>query len=133
MLVLYKELAVRAGIPADNILVADIGEVIEISDDRIATTGTVPSGSVLVDGITVGEVTSVVLRDRKRLAGDGVLIAAIVIDRETGELIGGPDLISRGIVDPQVTPVHWNGGQPTGPLMVGWGRAAWRQYRTHGH
>lgn len=101
MLVLYKELAVRAGIPAENILVADIGEVIEISDERIATTGTVPSGSVLVDGITVGEVTSVVLRDRKRLAGDGVLIAAIVIDRETGELIGGPDLISRGIVDPR--------------------------------
>ena len=101
MLVLYKELAVRAGVPAENVLVADIGEVIEISDDRIATTGTVPSGSVLVDGITVGEVTSVGLRDRKRLAGDGVLIAAIVIDRETGELIGGPDLISRGIVDPR--------------------------------
>ncbi len=101
MLVLYKELAVRAGIPAENIVIADIGEVIDISDEKMAVNGTVPSGSMLVDGLTVGDVTSVVLRDRKRLAGDGVLIAAIVIDRETGELIGGPDLISRGIVDPR--------------------------------
>jgi ribonuclease J len=85
MLVLYKELAVRAGIPNEN----------------IAVNGTLPSGSMLVDGLTIGDVTNVVLRDRKRLAGDGVLIAAIVIDRETGELIGGPDLISRGIVDPR--------------------------------
>ncbi|MCC7367781.1 MAG: ribonuclease J [Chloroflexi bacterium] len=101
MLVLYKELAVRSGMPSGNILIADIGEVIDIEEDRIELNGTVPSGSVLVDGVTVGEVTSVVLRDRKRLAGDGVLIASIVIDRETGELIGGPDLISRGIVDPR--------------------------------
>jgi len=101
MLVLYKELAVDSGIPAENVVIADIGEVIEISQDRIELNGTVPSGSMLVDGLTVGDVTSVVLRDRKRLAADGVLIAAIVVDRETGELIGGPDLISRGIVDPR--------------------------------
>jgi ribonuclease J len=101
MLVLYKELAVKAGIPADNVLIADIGDVIEISEDEIALNGTVPSGAMLVDGLTVGDVTSLVLRDRKRLAADGVLIAAIVVDRETGELIGGPDLISRGIVDPR--------------------------------
>jgi ribonuclease J len=101
MLVLYKELAERAGIPAENILIADIGEVIEISPDGIERNGTVPHGAMLVDGLTVGDVTSMVLRDRKRLAADGVLIAAIVIERDTGELIGGPDLISRGIVDPR--------------------------------
>jgi ribonuclease J len=101
MLVLYKELTADVGIPADNVVIADIGEVIEITSDEIEINGTVPSGSMLVDGLTVGDVTSVVLRDRKRLAADGVLIAAIVVDRETGELIGGPDLISRGIVDPR--------------------------------
>jgi ribonuclease J len=101
MLVLYKELAVATGMDPDNILIADIGEVIEIDSEEIAVNGTVPSGSVLVDGLTIGDVTSLVLRDRKRLAADGVLIAAIVVDRETGELIGGPDLISRGIVDPR--------------------------------
>jgi ribonuclease J len=101
MLVLYKELATAVGVPDENIVIADIGEVIEISPESIGINGTVPSGSMLVDGMTVGDVTNVVLRDRKRLAGDGVLIAAIVIDREHGDLIGGPDLISRGIVDPR--------------------------------
>ncbi|MDP8921678.1 MAG: ribonuclease J [Chloroflexota bacterium] len=101
MLVLYKELAEAAGIPSENIVIADIGEVIEIRPDRIEKNGTVTSGSMLVDGLTIGDVTNIVLRDRRRLAADGVLIAAIVVDRETGELIGGPDLISRGIVDPR--------------------------------
>src|SRR4051812_14615140 len=101
MLVLYKELAVASGMHPDNIVIADIGEVIEIEQDRIEVNGTVPSGAVLVDGLTIGDVTNVVLRDRKRLAADGVLIAAIVIDRETGELMADPDLISRGIVDPR--------------------------------
>ena len=101
MLVLYKELAVDSGIAPENVVIADIGEVIEISQDGIEVNGTVPSGSMLVDGLTIGDVTQVVLRDRKRLAADGVLIAAIVVDRETGDLIGGPDLISRGIVDPR--------------------------------
>ncbi len=101
MLVLFKELAESVGMPVDSTLIADIGEVIEITPDQISKHGTVPSGSVLVDGLTIGDVTQVVLRDRRRLAADGVLIASVVVDRETGDLIGGPDLVSRGIVDPR--------------------------------
>lgn len=100
MLVLYRELALEEGVPPERIIIADIGQVIELSPENGGLNGTVPSGSVLVDGLTIGEVTQVVLRDRRRLATDGVIICTVVVDRETGELIAGPDLISRGFVDP---------------------------------
>jgi ribonuclease J len=100
MLMLYRDLAIEEGVPPDNVVVADIGEVIEFSRDACGVDGLVQSGSVLVDGLTIGEVSQVVLRDRRRLAADGVIISTVVVDRETGELIAGPDLISRGFLDP---------------------------------
>jgi ribonuclease J len=102
MQVLYRDLAVEQGVPPDSVIVADIGQVIELTPDGVGVNGTVQSGSVMVDGLTIGEVTQVVLRDRRRLAADGVLICTVVMDRETGELVAGPDLISRGFVDPNM-------------------------------
>ena len=81
-------------------IVADIGEVIEFSPDKSGLSGTVQAGDVLVDGLSVGGVTQIVMRDRRHLAADGVIICTLVVDRETTELLAGPDLISRGFVDP---------------------------------
>jgi ribonuclease J len=100
MLMLYRDLAIEEGVAPENVIVADIGQVIEFTPERSGLHGTVPSGSVLVDGLTIGGVTQIVLRDRRRLAADGVIICTVVVDRETGELVAGPDLISRGFVDP---------------------------------
>ncbi|MBI2942363.1 MAG: ribonuclease J [Chloroflexi bacterium] len=95
-LVLYRDLAVETGLPPERVVLPEVGERIELTPDAIRRRGHIPAGSVLVDGLTVGNVTNVVLRDRRHLAEDGVLIAAVAVDRETGELVGGPDLIARG-------------------------------------
>jgi len=100
MLVLYRELAMEAGLPSKNVLITENGDVVEFSEGEGRVANRVTSGAVLVDGLTVGDVTKVVLRDRHRLASDGVLIASIVVDHESGDLLSGPDFISRGFVDP---------------------------------
>ncbi|MFN0070099.1 MAG: ribonuclease J [Chloroflexota bacterium] len=100
MLVLYRELAMEAGLPSRNVLLTEIGDVVEFEEGEGRVTSHVTAGAVLVDGLTIGDVTRVVLRDRHRLASDGVLIASIVVDRESGDLLSGPDFISRGFIDP---------------------------------
>jgi ribonuclease J len=96
-LVLNQQLATAVGIPKDRTLVAENGHVVEVTANRIDRVGTVDAGNVLVDGLGVG-IGPVVLRDRRHLAQDGMLIALVALDRQTGELLREPDIVSRGFV-----------------------------------
>ena len=91
-------LANSMGIDQKNILITEIGKVIELTDSSIKITGVVPSGKVLVDGLGVGDVGSIVLRDRKHLAQDGLIVVVATIDSDNGQLVAGPDIVSRGFV-----------------------------------
>jgi len=94
----HAQLAEVMGIPPKNIIISEIGTVIELSGRSIKKNGTVPSGRTFVDGSGVGDVGSVVLRDRKHLAQDGMLVVVVSLSGEDGELISGPDIITRGFV-----------------------------------
>lgn len=94
----HADLAVKLGMPSKNVLIADNGDVIEVTRTSIKKTGTVVSGQVFVDGLGVGDVGNIVLRDRKHLSQDGILTVVVTIEKESGNVIAGPDVISRGFV-----------------------------------
>lgn len=94
----HSELAQKMGMPNKNILIPENGVIIEVSENEIKKNGTVQSGQVLVDGLGVGDVGNIVLRDRKHLSLDGILTVVATVDSESGHLIAGPDIISRGFV-----------------------------------
>lgn len=93
-----KEIAEFMGIPPSNIFLSDIGKVLEITADKVAFKGTVPSGKVLVDGSGVGDIGSVVLRDRKHLSEDGLVVVVATVDLSESLIMSGPDIVSRGFV-----------------------------------
>ena len=94
----HAQLAVSMGVKPENVIIGDIGNVIETDSVEMKITGTVPAGRVLVDGLGVGDVGSIVLRDRKHLAEDGLIVIVTTIDSQTGEILAGPDIVSRGFV-----------------------------------
>lgn len=94
----HAGLAATMGIAPQNIIIADNGKVVEITDEKIRLAGEVQSGMVFVDGSGVGDVGSVVLRDRTKLAEDGIVIIAASIEKESGDVISGPEIITRGFV-----------------------------------
>ena len=94
----HANLAKSMGMPEENVLIPEIGDVVELDAKSMKSAGMVQSGAVLVDGLGVGDVGSVVLRDRKLLAEDGMLIVVMGVDHEVGEVVTGPDIISRGFV-----------------------------------
>ncbi|HHU01640.1 MAG TPA: ribonuclease J, partial [Christensenellaceae bacterium] len=98
MLWQHAELVESMGMPRQNIVLPEMGQVLELSENSIAIAGVVPNGTVLVDGLGIGDVGNVVLRDRKHLSQDGLIIVAMAYDRTNGVLVSGPEVISRGFV-----------------------------------
>jgi ribonuclease J len=106
MLVQHALLAEGAGVDVDKIFVLENGQVVEYDGDRARMSGTVPAGAVLVDGIAaIDGIDGVVLRDRRMLASDGVVMVALTVDVKTGQLIGQPDLVSRGFLSDPEDPI----------------------------
>ncbi|MEG2383383.1 MAG: ribonuclease J, partial [Oscillospiraceae bacterium] len=94
----HAELAKHMGIPPNNVIISDIGKIVEVTKKSVKLGGNVPSGKVLVDGTGVGDVGSVVLRDRRHLAQDGMLVIVMTLSSEDASLVSGPDIITRGFV-----------------------------------
>ena len=92
------KIAAQLGIPKENIFMLQSGDVLEMDDDRAVINGKVPVGAILVDGLGVGDVGNVVLRDRQHLAEDGIMIVVMALESHSDQLISGPDIVSRGFV-----------------------------------
>ena len=97
-LIKHANLAQSLGMPKENIVIAENGSVIELTKNRIGINGKVPAGKVLVDGLGVGDVGNIVLRDRRQLSQDGIMIVVVTIDKENCHVVSGPDIVSRGFV-----------------------------------
>lgn len=97
-LIKHAELAVDMGIPNSNVFVVENGHVLEFTRHRGRVNGRVTAGKVLVDGLGIGDVGNIVLRDRKQLSQDGILIVVVTIEKESGSVVSGPDIVSRGFV-----------------------------------
>lgn len=97
-LIKHAQLAGSLGMPRENIVVGENGSIIELTRNSIGINGRVPSGKVLVDGLGVGDVGNIVLRDRRQLSQDGIMIVVVTIDKDTYTVVSGPDIVSRGFV-----------------------------------
>ncbi len=97
-LVKHAELCELMGIPKDNIFILSSGDVLELSDEHAEKIGTVPCGILMVDGLGVGDVGNIVLRDRQTLAENGIIIVVLTLEKYTNQLLSGPDIVTRGFV-----------------------------------
>ncbi len=97
-LIAQAKVAKELGMAKENIFILNSGDVLELTKEKAAVTGRVPVGDILVDGLGVGDVGNIVLRDRQHLAADGILIVVLALDGVTDELVSGPDIVSRGFV-----------------------------------
>ncbi|GLG00619.1 ribonuclease J [Alicyclobacillus hesperidum subsp. aegles] len=94
----HADLAIQLGVDPDHIFITELGDVVEFEDGRARLGGKVPAGTVMIDGLGVGDVGNIVLRDRKLLSQDGILVVVVTLSKATGHILSGPDIISRGFV-----------------------------------
>lgn len=94
----HGELAIKLGLDSKNVVIPDVGDVIEVTRNGIKKNGSVVSGQIFVDGLGVGDVGNIVLRDRKHLSQDGILTVVVTLSKENKAIVAGPDIISRGFV-----------------------------------
>ena len=94
----HGELAIKLGLDSNNVVIPDVGDIIEVTRSGIKKNGSVISGQVFVDGLGVGDVGNIVLRDRKHLSQDGILTVVVTLSKENKTIVAGPDIISRGFV-----------------------------------
>ena len=100
----YKHLKAQAkiaeslGISKDNIFILSSGDVLEVSEEQAKVAGRVPVGAILVDGLGVGDVGNIVLRDRQHLSEDGIMVVVLTLEKHSNQLLAGPDIVSRGFV-----------------------------------
>lgn len=94
----HRDLAIEMGLPKENVIILQSGDVLSLSMDRAKVTGKVPAGGIFVDGLGVGDVGNIVLRDRQHLSQNGLFIVVVTLDRYNNMLLAGPDIVSRGFV-----------------------------------
>ena len=94
----HGELAIKLGLDSKNVVIPEVGDIIEVTRNGIKKNGTVISGQIFVDGLGVGDVGNIVLRDRKHLSQDGILTVVVTLSKENKSIVAGPDIISRGFV-----------------------------------
>lgn len=98
MLKAHKDTAIETGVPKNNIIIAQNGSKVEVTKSAVKIKGKVNAGSTLVDGLGVGDIGNIVLKDRQQLSQDGVVVIVFTLDKETGKIIVGPDIVTRGFV-----------------------------------
>jgi len=96
---LHARLAQSVGIPEENIFVLEDGDILELNRQSGKISGKITSGNVYVDGLSVGDIGSIVLRNRRMLSRDGIVVVIIAVNKQTGKLMSRPDIVSRGFVD----------------------------------
>lgn len=94
----HANLAIQTGVDPENIFITDLGDIVEFESGRARLGGKVPAGTVMIDGLGVGDVGNIVLRDRKLLSQDGILVVVVTLSKALGTILSGPDIISRGFV-----------------------------------